>query len=205
MTETLYSYLLQHRSLPIPGLGSILIERVPAQNDFVHKKILPPTFHFRFDKYFDAPDKEFFTFLAIQENVADYEAIRKYNEWAFDLRNALRSDEPVSLGILGTMYKEMNGEIGFKPSQKVNAFFSPVNAVRITPPSASVTVPEETQLPERLLDEAVPEEEASPVEEVQENWKWYIIGMVTVIVLILVFHFLRKGLSIGATGLQPLW
>ncbi|WP_315816313.1 hypothetical protein [Paraflavitalea speifideaquila] len=59
MTEALTSYLIQHKSISIPGLGTVYIERIPAQTDFINKQILPPSYHFRFDKYFDAPDKEF--------------------------------------------------------------------------------------------------------------------------------------------------
>ena len=92
MTEVLTSYLLQNKSLSIPGLGTIYIERIPAQTDFVNKRILPPGYHFRFDKYFDAPDKDFFTYLAQQKDMADYEAIKWYNEWAYELRSRLRND-----------------------------------------------------------------------------------------------------------------
>ena len=76
MNDILTSYLLQNKSISIPGLGSMYIERIPAQTDFVNKRILPPDYHFRFDKYFDAPDKDFFAYLAQQMNRGDYETIK---------------------------------------------------------------------------------------------------------------------------------
>ncbi len=109
MTEALTSYLLQHKSISIPGLGTVYIERIPAQTDFINKQILPPSFHFRFDKYFDAPDKEFFTYLAQQKDIADYEAIKWYNEWAYELRNRLRTDEMVEWKGVGGLEKRCFG------------------------------------------------------------------------------------------------
>jgi hypothetical protein len=205
MTDSLYSYLLQHRSLSIPGLGTILIERVPAQNDFVNRKILPPTYHFRFDKYFDAPDKDFFTFLATQENVADYEVIRQYNEWAFDLRNALRTDEPVPMGDMGSMTRDAGGDIRFLPSQKINAFFRPVEAKRVEYAADTPHHAVSEEVPDRIEEVAPLAEEIYDQEEIKENWKWYTIIMISLILLILFFHFLRKGWSLGSTGMQPLW
>ena len=48
MVEALYSYLLQHKSLSIPGLGTIFIERVPAQSDFVNKQLTASIISFSF-------------------------------------------------------------------------------------------------------------------------------------------------------------
>ena len=79
MFEELNSYLYQHKSISIPGLGTIYMESLPASIDSSSKNILPPLYYFRFDKYFDAPDKEFFSYLASEKNMADYEAIRWYN------------------------------------------------------------------------------------------------------------------------------
>ena len=117
MTETLVSYLLQHKSISIPGLGSMYIERIPAQTDFVNKRILPPDYHFRFDKYFDAPDKDFFTYLAQQHNIADYEAIKWYNEWAYELRNKIRDGQVIQWDGIGSLKKDASGEVIFESPQ----------------------------------------------------------------------------------------
>lgn len=206
MTTTLFSYLLQNKSLSIPGLGTIMVERVPAQNDFVHRRILSPTYHFRFDKYFDAPDKAFFSFLATQERLADHEAIRQYNEWAFTLRTSLRAEQPVSLGSLGTMLQDASGEITFKPCRQINDFFQSVAAQRIenlSLPEHPVEAPAPPQ--EQAADAALAADFYPEQETVKEYWRWYVVGMATLLVLLLLFHFIRKGWTIDATGLQPLW
>src|SRR5690606_17787775 len=91
MSDILNSYLVQHKSISIPGMGTIYVEDVPARSDFVNRQLLPPFSIYRFDKYFDAPDREFFAYLALHKQMADYEAIRWYNEFAYNLRAQIRN------------------------------------------------------------------------------------------------------------------
>lgn len=131
MNNVLVSYLLQHKSISIPGLGSMYIERIPAQTDFVNRRILPPDYHFRFDKYFDAPDKDFFTYLAKQQNIADYEAIKWYNEWAYELRSKLREGHQVEWEGIGTLKKDISGEIVFESAGRIPSLQEPTPANRV--------------------------------------------------------------------------
>ncbi len=96
MFAVLNAYLFQHRSISIPGLGTIYLETFPAEVDVADRTMLPPAYRFRFDKYFDAPDAAFFSYLANQRNIFDYEAIKWYNEFSFELRNRIRAEEQVS-------------------------------------------------------------------------------------------------------------
>lgn len=64
MYDILNKYLFQHKSISIPGLGSLVAETIPAVADFANKQLLPVQLKFRFDKYFDVPDKNFFLYLA---------------------------------------------------------------------------------------------------------------------------------------------
>jgi hypothetical protein len=131
MNNVLVSYLLQHKSISIPGLGSMYIERIPAQTDFVNRRILPPDYHFRFDKYFDAPDKDFFTYLAKHQNIADYEAIKWYNEWAYELRSKLREGQVVEWAGIGSLKKDISGEIIFESAGRIASLQEPTPANRV--------------------------------------------------------------------------
>lgn len=131
MNNVLVSYLLQHKSISIPGLGSMYIERIPAQTDFVNRRILPPDYHFRFDKYFDAPDKDFFTYLAKQQNIADYEAIKWYNEWAYELRSKLREGLIVEWEGIGSLKKDISGEIIFESAGRIPSLQEATPANRV--------------------------------------------------------------------------
>lgn len=132
MWQVLNAYLFQHRSISIPGLGTIYLETMPAGVDVADRTMQPPTYQFRFDKYFDAPDKEFFAFVATQRNVLDYEAIKWYNEFSFELRNRIRAEEEVSWDGVGVLKKDGSGGILFEPSPAPLLFLQPVPAMRVS-------------------------------------------------------------------------
>jgi hypothetical protein len=202
MTETLISYLLQHKSLSIPGLGSMYIERIPAQTDFVNKRILPPDYHFRFDKYFDAPDKDFFTYLAQQKDIADYEAIKWYNEWAYELRNRLRDGQLVKWVGIGTLKKDTSGEIVFEAAGAIPTLHEPAPANRVIHVHAQHTM---------LVGDREVTREITPVETVEyppvtetyvekESWWIYALIIAAIALSVIFFHFYKNGFTTAGTG-----
>jgi len=132
MWQVLNAYLFQHRSISIPGLGTIYLETMPANVDVADRTMQPPAYRFRFDKYFDAPDKEFFAFVAVQRNILDYEAIKWYNEFSFELRNRIRAEEQVSWDGVGVLKKDGSGGVLFEPAPAPLLFLQPVPAMRVS-------------------------------------------------------------------------
>src|SRR6202012_573978 len=114
MFQVLNAYLFQHRSISIPGLGTIYLETFPAGADVADRTLLPPVYRFRFDKYFDAPDAMFFSFIATQREVLDYEAIKWYNEFSFELRNRIRQEEKVIWDGVGVLRRDGAGNVLFE-------------------------------------------------------------------------------------------
>ncbi len=137
MTDVLNSYLVQHRSINIPGLGTLYIEAVPARTDFVNKQLLPPFLSYRFDKYFDAPDKDFFEYVARHRQIPEHEAIRWYNEFSFNLRSELRNQEEAEWKGVGVFKKDAAGEIIFEENKLDNSIYEPVLAERVIRSNAS--------------------------------------------------------------------
>lgn len=132
MVKLIGTYLLQNQSVSIPGLGTIYIERIPAQSDFVNRQILPPSYHYRFDRYFDTPGKEFFTFLSARKNIHDFEAIKIFNEWALELRNSISGvDQSADLEGIGSLKRDASGDVIFEPAVKPEAYTMSVPAERI--------------------------------------------------------------------------
>ena len=140
MFAVLNAYLYQHRSISIPGLGTIYLETLPAAVDVADRTMLPPVYQFRFDKYFDAPDKEFFAYLATQRNVLDYEAIKWYNEFSFDLRNRIRNEDQVSWDGVGILKKDGAGNVLFEPAASPMSFMQPTPAMRVNRQDAQHTL-----------------------------------------------------------------
>jgi hypothetical protein len=196
MIDILNSYLILHKSISIPGLGTIYVERVPANSDFVNRQILPPGYQFRFDKYFDAPDKEFFNYLATEKHIADFEAIRLYNEWAYDLRNQLKGEAPVEWKGIGKLYQDANGEIHFQPQKSERIPMKPVAAERVVRNNAAhamlVGDKETTTL---AMSEMLTEESS-----IKKRWWIYALIIAVIAAAILIYRFSKDGFTPDATG-----
>ena len=140
MVQVLNAYLYQHRSLSIPGLGTIYLETFPANVEVADRTMLSPVYRFRFDKYFDAPDKEFFSYLATQANLLDFEAIRLYNEFALDLRNRIRAEDEVKWEGVGVLRKNGSGDILLESVDAPAFSQQPVPAMRVSHHDAQHTL-----------------------------------------------------------------
>jgi hypothetical protein len=199
MTAALNSYLQQHKSISIPGLGTIYIERTPALTDFTNRQLLPPGFHYRFDRYADAPDKDFFSFLAIRKNIADYEAMQWYNDWATDLRNRIRSDDQVVWEGVGVFKKDLSGDIVFEASAPLVSHLYPVPAERIIRSDAAHTM--------LVGDKEVTNVQMSgylndPVEREKSSWWIYALIIAALALIILFYHFYKNGFNTSSAGSQ---
>ena len=198
MIDILNGYLIQNKSISIPGLGTIYLERLPAMNDFTNRQIQPPSYRFRFDKYFDAPDKDFFTFLATHKNIPEYEAIKQYNEFAYDLRNRIRREQKFTWPDIGILSKEMSGEIHFE-SSSLNTFLPPVKATRV--------IRQDVQHPILVGDQEMTTQDMSEMlsEETyveKESWWTYALIFFAIALCLLFFHFFRYGWGLVSAGGQ---
>jgi nucleoid DNA-binding protein len=205
MNNVLVSYLLQHKSISIPGLGSMYIERIPAQTDF--------------DKYFDAPDKDFFTYLAKQQNIADYEAIKWYNEWAYELRSKLREGQVIEWAGIGTLKKDISGEIIFESAGRIPSLQEPTPANRVIHTHTQHTMLVGDQEVTRKItnteapavsddnnvasnEEQVPDYPPYPEEPPKKRWWIFALVIAAVALTVIFMRVYKNGLTTSAAGNQ---
>ena len=190
MERLIRTYLLQKSSVSIPGLGTIYVERSPARSDFINRQLLPPSYHFRFDKYFDAPGKDFFTFLASRKNIEDYEAIKIYNEWALTLRNSIGTDQSSALEGIGVLKRDQSGEVVFEPETPPQIFNISVPAQRIVRTDARHTMlvgdreVSNVEMNDYLHDE---------VHKEKTSWWIYALIIAAISLTAILFHFFRAN------------
>jgi hypothetical protein len=199
MFNVLNNYLFQHKSISVPGLGTIYLEVTPAQGDATGKNILPPSYHFRFDKYFDAPDKDFFLHLAAEKNIPDYEAIKWYNEFSYELRNKIRHEEKAEWEGVGILKKDDEGNIVFESTAGTPAFLAPVPAEYLNHNNTPSGLP--VQADENIIaatEISYPEEVVSE----KNNWWVYALVVAALAVVTLLFHFSSHGWKQESTGNQ---
>ncbi len=198
MFDVLNSYLFQHKSISIPGLGTIYMETLPASVDSGTKNMLPPLYYFRFDKYFDSPDREFFSYLAAQKHIADYEALKLYSEFAYNLRNTINQQEKVKWEGVGELKKNGEGNIVFESSIGNPFFLQPVPAKKVIHPDANhVLLVGDTERTSVEMNELLHTEEGG-----QRRSLWWLYALIIGIAatLVILFHFSSHGWRPDATG-----
>ena len=199
MYGDLNKYLFQHKSISIPGLGSLVAETIPAVSDFANKQLLPVQLKFRFDKYFDLPDRDFFTYLAHKKNIPDFEAIKWYNEFAAALRNKIRTEEEAVWDGVGVFRQDFGGEVVFVPNAAQFELYPAVKAERIIRADAKHSIlvgdKEKTnyEMTELLGDETYVE---------KESWWIYALILAAICLSVLFFHLYSNNMRWGVTGNQ---
>ena len=200
MFQILNSYLFQHKSISIPGLGTIFLEKRLSSLSEDGKDILAPVYHFRFDKYFDAPDKDFFSHLAAEKQIPDYEAMKLYNEFSYELRSKIRVQEKVEWEGVGVLRRDQEGNIVFESSAGTPEFLGAIHLSypsRIQKKEGNSADAEE---PQRVWEEVI----SYPEDILQRETKWWIYSMIAAIIAItvLLFHFSNQGWRLESLGNQ---
>jgi hypothetical protein len=199
MYSILNKYLFQHKSINIPGLGTIWLETTPAAIDATTRTALPPSFYFRFDKYFDAPDKEFFSYLASKQQISDYEALRQYNEFAYNLRDRINHLQEAVWEGVGALRKDGEGNIHFESALQNPFFLQPVPAEKLVRANAQHTLLVGDR--ERTSSEMSAWFSEEPA---HRHRLWWLVALITGIaaVLVILFHFSFHGWKVESTGNQ---
>jgi hypothetical protein len=202
MNDVLNAYLLQHKSINIPEVGSIYIQNKAAITDFVNKQLFPTSFTYRYDKYADTPENGFYQYIATKKGISEEEATEWYNGFAANIRSKIKSDGYYEWEGIGVFKKDISGDLVFEEKHKLLPILPPVPATRVIRKDAKHAIlvgdKEKTnlQMSEMLQD---PE----PVEPVRrERWWIYAVVLFAIGLLILLFHFYNTGFRWGAAGNQ---
>lgn len=198
MYGELYQYLVLHKQLNIPGIGTFQLERKPATIDFVGKVVNPPAYLVALHHGNVAPSKKIFSWLAEAFDISERDALSKFNDFAFEIRDKLMAGDRLYWDGLGTLSKGMAGEIRFDADLKAGKSAEAIPAQKIIRENSehAVRVGEEektsTEMRERL----------ATVKTKRTYW-WVaalILGLLAIIFLI--WYFSSKGLHTSSTGNQ---
>lgn len=139
MYPELYHYLLQHRKLSLPGIGTFILERKPAQADFPNKQIHPPVYSISLQGNAPVPAGSFFSWLGNSLGVSQMDAVIRFNNFVFELKKQLEADDIIEWNGVGEIKKGLAGEIKFLPQEPLMAGL-PVPAEKILRDKAEHTV-----------------------------------------------------------------
>ena len=199
MYTILNRYLFLHKSIPIPGLGTICLESQAATIDASTRTIHPPVYRFRFDKFSDSPDKDLFAYLSAQQKISDYEALRQYNDFAYSLRDRLNYFREAPWEGLGILKKDDMGDIHFESSILNPSFLQPVPAEKVVRTNAKhMLLVGDRERSNREMSDWFAEE------PIHGNRLWWLVALVGGIAaaLIIMIHFSSRGWNVESTGNQ---
>jgi len=196
MYTKLYQYLLQHKQLPVPGIGTFLLERKSAEIDFFNKKIDPPSYAVALDPGSHLPGQHFFKWLANALGVSDREAIFRFNDFAFDMKKQIGEGHVINWNGIGTLNKGLGGDVKLTPSAIEMVFEKPVVAEKVIREKAEhmVRVGED----ERTSVEMT--EMLSQKEEKKSQWWIYALALALLSIMFLGWYFSEHGVDISSAA-----
>ena len=195
MYAELYNYLILNKELPVPGIGTFLLKRHPAEADFPNKTIHSPSFSISLEQTENTPSIKFFKWLSQSLAISDHEAITRFNDFVFGMKKQIAEGSTIQWDGVGVLTKSLSGGIRFEPEKKTYSG-EPVHAEKIIREKAEhmVRVGE---------DEKTSEEMTTFLNQTEEkrSYGWaaaLILGLLSV--MFLGWYFSENGVKIASTA-----
>jgi hypothetical protein len=198
MFNTLYEYLVLHKQLSLPGVGTLHLQRISSQLDYGHKMISAPRYTFYIDTASDKPSKNLFEWLSAAKGISEWDAIRMVNDFSFELKKNISAAREVHWKNVGIISRNETGSITLVPEEII--LEQPVIAEKVTREHAAHTV-----LVGDMEKSSVEMDEIFQETQGKKDVGWIIAILLTVAALMFTgWYFSEKGLKPAATGNQTL-
>lgn len=198
MSGELYQYLVVHKKLNVPGIGTFQLERKPADIDFVNRIVNPPAYTVALHHGNTIPSGSVFSWLATMLNITETDAVQHFNDFALEVKNRVMNEGKFNWEGVGTISKGLAGEMRFDASLKDVKAGTPVPAVKVIRDNAEHTmlVGEKEKTSSEMIELLMPSAE-------RKTYWWgiaLIVGMLAFIFIAL--YFSSNGANTSSTGNQ---
>ena len=125
MYPLVYKYLVINKKVSVPGIGNFLIDTAPA---FIEQgnQLQPPVSHILFKPETALADKKFYEFLAAEMHIDDIDAIKRFHEFAYELKGNASFAEGLQFPGIGTLKKQPNGSFAFQEEKSFVQSYKPI-------------------------------------------------------------------------------
>ncbi len=195
MYKELYQYLLQYKQLPVPGVGTFLLERKPAVIDFPNKKINPPVYTIALQPTANSTAQNLFIWLGSILHISNHDAVIRFNDFAFNLKKQLADGDIIIWDGVGTISKGLAGDVKFISGAEL-LLEKPVTAEKVIRENAGhmVRVGEEEKTSAEMT------EMLNKPQEKKSYWWAYALAVALLAVMFTGWYFSEHGLDIAATS-----
>lgn len=198
MYTTIYQYLIFHKQISLPGIGTICLQRTSPHLDYGNKIFTAPVYNFRLNTETDKPSKDFFIWLSEFSGITEWEAIKRLNDFSFDLKKNISSSAEVNWENVGKLKRDEKGNIVLNSPHLVLENERSAIAEKVIREKAEhhVLVGEmdksASEMEELLLDNPV-----------KRDYAWIVAIVLTVVAFMYVGWYLsEKGIHTSTTGNQ---
>lgn len=175
-------------ALPLPGLGTLRVQEVPAGYEVAEKQFLPPAYRFSLEAEETDSPRPLFDWISHSLSIGENEAIEFLNDFANQIKNDLSQTKRSIWNGVGTFKKDLAGAISFQ-SELINPFgLGPLSAEKVIHSNASHTMLVGDQ--ERTSEEMTAWLEG---EETKRDWPMIIAWILLGISLLLAGYQFAKG------------
>jgi hypothetical protein len=196
MYSALYQYLLQHKNLPVPGIGTFLLERKPALSDFANRKIHPPTYTIALNETVSPVHSSFYNWIGALINVPARDAVLRFNDFVYDVKKQIGEGDEISWNGVGTLSKGLGGGVKFIPQATEWVLEQPVTAEKVIREKAEhmVRVGEDEKTSEEMT-------EFFNKPTVAKSYWWVWAAAIALLALLYTgWHFSEHGVAISSTA-----
>lgn len=127
MIHSFYKYLILHKQASLPGIGNFFIKRIPASIQSSSNILVSPCYQIIFDKNEASADKHFYTFLQKEIGDDNVNAIIKFNDFTYSLKDELNHKRKIWLPYMGELTINETGELVFSEEKNEVDFYPTLN------------------------------------------------------------------------------
>jgi nucleoid DNA-binding protein len=199
MYRELYQYLILHKQLNLPGIGTFSVEKRPEDFDIADKIVRSPAFTITLLAASNIPPKNFFTWLGSKLSITEREAVIRFNDFLFELNKQFSSGNKLEWSGVGTLSKGLAGDIRFETFVKDHSPASSVPAIKVLRENAEHTI----RVGEEERTSVQMKEILHHAEAKKGSWWWPVALIILIISIIFIgYYFSTHGLNSSAAANQ---
>jgi hypothetical protein len=198
MYGELYQYLILHKQLNLPGIGTVQLERAPADIDFVNKMANPPRYSISLHHGQHHHSGHMYNWLSSTLGISEQDATTRLNELAVSLKERILAGDRYNWAGIGTFSKGMAGEIRFESAVRDLPAGQPVPAIKVIREHAqhAILVGEQEKSSAEMV------EMLAPGDTRRFPWWAAAVALILLCVVFIVIYFSSKGVNVSSTGNQ---